>query len=144
MTCSGWHFILGMISNSQTKDIVTWKKKKGKKKGNIENRWLLAWLKTTPSYMAGGCVCIVRQSVMVLACSRSVLSATPSFVQIYYPKWPYSLTGAHDVKMQVNLQQMSTLFYGCSLSTFSFICPEDICREWWKENRLPTSANGCW
>lgn len=75
----------------------------------IENKLLLAQLKTIPSYMAGGCVCTVWQPVMLLAHSLSFFCATLSFVQIYYSKFSYALTGAHDVKMQVGPQQMLAL-----------------------------------
>lgn len=74
---------------------------------NIENKLLLAQLKRSPSYMAGGCVCAVWQSVMVLAHSLSFFCATLSFVQIYYSELSYALTGAHYVKMQVG----SALFF---------------------------------
>lgn len=85
--------------------------KECKKKKNIENKLLLAQLKTTPSYVAGGCMCTVWQSVMVLAHSPSFFCATLSFVQIYYSKLSCALTGAHDVKMQVGPQQMPTLVF---------------------------------
>lgn len=80
-------------------------------KKNIENTLLLAQLKTIPSYMAGGCVCTVWQSVIILAHSLSFFHATLSFVQIYYSKLSNALTGVHDVKMQVGPQQMPALVF---------------------------------
>lgn len=47
---------------------------------------------------------------MALAHSPS-FCATLSFVQIHYSKLSYTLTGAHDVEMQVGPQQMPTLFF---------------------------------
>lgn len=58
--------ILDAWENSKQSDKKYYCMEEWLKKNNIENRLFLAQLKTPPSCMAGGCVCAVWQSVLVL------------------------------------------------------------------------------
>lgn len=124
------------------RSIIVWKNAKKKKKFESSHAFGTAY--NTP--MAHGRrLCMHSVAVSDGTGTQPILLVCHLlFVQICYSEWSYSLTGVHDVKMQVEPPQMSMLFCHWHISASSFIFHEDISSKQWRKDRLPTSADGWW